>query len=215
MKRLRPGAVLHSRGAIVGDDLVVTTEVTAAQVEGGRSKEGGDVQVMVSGADGFVTSGRGRIEPGARSAVVRIPLKGAAGPFNASIRLRSATDGSSEDGLTVPRPVLALGAPLVYRLATPTSVRPAGSMEFRRTERIQVRWPVTGPARGGDARILGRDGVPLGLAVQLRDVEEDGARFLVADLNLAPLTAGEYIIEVSTTAEGQPVSAQLAIRVGR
>jgi hypothetical protein len=74
---------------------------------------------------------------------------------------------------------------------------------------------VTGSASGGDARILGRDGVPLGLAVRLRDLGEGGARFLVADLNLAPLTAGEYIIEVSTTAEGQPLSAQLAIRVGR
>jgi VWFA-related protein len=215
LKRLRPGAVLHSRGAIIGDDLIVTTELTAPQVEGGRWKAGGDVQVMVSGADGFATSGRGRIEPGARSAVVRIPLKRAAGPFNASIRLRSATEGSSEDGLTIARSASVLGAPLVYRLATPTIVRPAGSMEFRRTERIQVRWPVTGPASGGDARILGRDGVPLGLAVPLRDLEEDGARFLVADLNLAPLTAGEYIIEVSTTAEGQPASAQLAIRVGR
>src|SRR5690606_1139588 len=113
LKRLRPGAVLHSRGAIVGDDLVVTTELTAPQVEGGRWKEGGDVQVMVSGGDGFVTSGRGRIESGARSAVVRIPLKGAAGPFNASIRLRSATDGGSEDGLTIARSASVLGAPLV------------------------------------------------------------------------------------------------------
>lgn len=214
LKRLRPGAVLHSRGTIVGDDLVVTTELTAPQVEGGRWKEGGEVQVMVTGGDGFVTSGRGRIEPGTRSAVLRIPLKGSAGPFNVSIRLRSTGDGS-EDGVTVARPASPLAPPLVYRLATPTSVRPAGSMEFRRTERIQVRWPVTAALSDGDARILGRDGVPLGLAVRLRELEEAGARFLVADLNLAPLTAGEYIIEVTTAADGQPVSAQLAIRVGR
>lgn len=217
LKRLRPGAVLHSRASIVGDELVVTTELTAPQVEAGRWKTGGDVQVVLSGAAGdIMTTGRGRMEPGARSATVRIPLAGAPGPFNASIRLRNAAEGSAEDGVSIGRAGSALGSPLIYRLATPTTPRPAGSLEFRRTERIQVRWPVAGAGvAGGEARVLGRDGVPLGLAVPVRQLDEQGVRFVVADLNLAPLTAGEYIIEVTATADGKPVSSQLAIRVGR
>jgi VWFA-related protein len=216
LKRMRPGAVLHSRAAIIADDLVVTTEVTAPQVEAGRWKGGGELQVVLSGTAGdILTTARGRLEPGARSATVRVPLAGAPGPFSAAIRLRSSSDGTAEDGVSIARSNTPLGQPLIFRLATPTMSRPAGSLEFRRTERIQVRWPVTGAAGGGDARILGRDGVPLGLAVAVRELEDQGARFLAADLNLAPLTAGEYIIEVTTTADGAPVSAQLAIRVGR
>jgi VWFA-related protein len=216
LKRLRPGAVLHSRAAVLGDELVLTTELTAPQVEAGRWKQGGDLQVVLSGATGdIITTARGRLDPGTRSAVIRIPLGGATGPFNASIRLRSQADGDAEDGVSIVRPGAGLGDPLIYRLATPTTPRPAASAEFRRTERIQLRWPVIGRAEGGDARVLGRDGVPLGLAVPVTPREESGVTFLVADLNLAPLTAGEYIIEVTATVDGKPASRQLAIRVGR
>jgi hypothetical protein len=147
--------------------------------------------------------------------VVRIPLNGAGGPFNAAVRVRSTTEGDAQDGVSVARPASLLGDPLIYRMATPTSPRPAGSVEFRRTERIQVRWPVTGAIDGRQGRILGRDGVPLALSPTLSDREEGATRFVVADLNLAPLTAGEYIIEVTATGGGKTDAAHLAIRVGR
>jgi hypothetical protein len=57
--------------------------------------------------------------------------------------------------------------------------------------------------------------VPLELALTVSDTEEAGSRFVVAELNLAPLTAGEYIIEVTVTSAGKSDSAHLAIRVGR
>ena len=216
LKRIRPSAAFHTRGAVVGDELVITTEVRAPEVEAGRWKEGGEVQVMVSGPSGDpMTTARGKLEPGARAAVVRIPLKNAPGPFNAAVRVRSATDGNAEDAVTVARPTGLLGEPMIYRLATPTNPRPAASVEFRRTERIQIRWPVTAATDSREARILGRDGVPLELTVNMRDLEEAGARFIVADLNLAPLTAGEYIIEARATGGGRSDSAHLAIRVGR
>jgi VWFA-related protein len=216
LKRLRPGAVLHSRATILGDDLVVTTEVTAPQVEAGRWKDGGEVQIVVTGASGdIMATTRGKMDPASRAAVVRMPLNKAPGPFNAAIRLRSATEGDAEDGLGVARPAGLLGDPLIFRMTTPSSPRPAGSVQFRRTERIQVRWPVNGSIDSREARVLGRDGVPLELGPALSDREEDGIRFVVADLNLAPLTAGEYIIEVKATAAGKEDSAHLAIRVGR
>ena len=90
-----------------------------------------------------------------------------------------------------------------------------GSVYFRRTERMQIRWPVTATLERRDARILGRDGVPLELAVSLSDQEEGGWKFVVADLNLGPLTAGEYIIELKGIAEGKTESALLAFRVFR
>ena len=216
LMRLRPGAVLHTRGTVLGDELFLTSEVTAPQVEAGRWKDGGEVQVVLTGPSGeIMTTARGRLDPGARATVVRIPLKGAAGPFSAAIRLRSETEGDAQDGVTVARPGSPLGDPLIFRLATPTTPRPAGSVQFRRTERIQVRWPLSGGMENRQARILGRDGVPLGLAVALGDLQESGQAFLVADLNLAPLTAGDYIIEVSGTVGGKSAAGHLAIRVGR
>jgi VWFA-related protein len=216
LKRLRPGAVLHSRATILGDDLVVTTEVTAPQVEAGRWKDGGEVQIVVTGASGdIIATTGGKMDPASRAVVVRMPLNKVPGPFNAAIRLRSAIEGDAEDGLGVARPAGLLGDPLIFRMTTPSSPRPAGSVQFRRTERIQVRWPVNGSIDSREARVLGRDGVPLELGPALSDREEDGIRFVVADLNLAPLTAGEYIIEVKATAAGKEDSAHLAIRVGR
>ncbi len=146
---------------------------------------------------------------------MRIPLREAPGPFNAGIRLRSATDGNAEDGVTVARRTGVLGDPLIFRLATPTTPRPAASVEFRRTERIQVRWPLLSPVESTEGRILGRDGVPLELLPKMSTIDEGGAKFVVADLNLAPLTAGEYIIEVAATTAGKSESSHLAIRVGR
>lgn len=216
LKRIRPSAVLHTRGSVLGDELVITTEIRAPQVEAGRWRDGGDVQVVLSDASGeIMTTARGRLEPGARAAVVRIPLKNAPGPFNAAVRVRNAAEGDADDGLTVARPAGLLGDPMLYRLATPTNPRPAASIEFRRTERIQIRWPVVGAIDSREARILGRDGVPLELAVSMRDFEEGGIRFIVADLNLAPLTAGEYIIDARASGAGRSDSVQLAIRVGR
>jgi VWFA-related protein len=216
LKRLRPSAVLHTRGTILGDELLITTELTAPEVEAGRWKSGGDLQIMVSGPTNEVmTTARGRLEPGARAAVVRIPLNKADGPFSASVRMRNPTEGSTEDGVTVARRTGLLGDPLIYRLTTPTNARPAASVEFRRTERIQIRWPVLGTVQSREGRILGRDGVPLELLPKMSELDDARARYLVADLNLAPLTAGEYIIEVTATGAGKSESGHLAIRVGR
>jgi hypothetical protein len=74
---------------------------------------------------------------------------------------------------------------------------------------------VSGALEESAGRILGRDGVPLDLTVSLTEQEDGGTRFLVADLNLAPLTAGDYVIEVTGKATGTTEVAMLAIRVGR
>ena len=214
LKRLRPGAVIHTRGTILGDQLVLTTELNAPEVEAGRWKAGADLQVVVSTATGdIVTTARGKLEPGARAAVVRVPLEKAPGPFVATVRMRGET--TVEDSAPVARTTTVFGAPLIFRLMTPTNARPAGSIYFRRTERIQVRWPLSAPLTEPAARVLGRDGVPLELVVTVGEREEEGVRFAVADLNLAALTAGEYILEVSGAAAGPRETAHLAFRVFR
>ena len=217
LKRLRPGATIHSRGAVLGDTLTVVTELTAPEVEAGRWKEGADLQVVVTAASGeTVAMTKGRIEAGARAGVLQVPVGKTPGPFSATIRVRSAAQGNVDDALTIARRSTAFGDPLVYRLATPTQPRPAGSVFFRRTERMQVRWPLNGAVTQPTGRILGKDGVPLELALAVSEKEEAGTRWIVADLNLAPLTAGDYILEVqAATGNGGTSSARLAFRVFR
>jgi len=217
LKRLRPGAPIHTRGSVVGGTLTLVTELTAPEIEAGRWKDGADVQVVVTAASGeTVAMSKGRIEPGARAAVMRIPIEKAPGPFNATLRIRSAAHGTVDDSLAVARRTGAFGDPLIFRLATPSQPRPAGSVFFRRTERMQVRWPITGTLTQPTGRILGRDGVPLELALPISEKEEDGVRYVVADLNLAPLTQAEYVLEVQGAgAGGVTDSARLAFRVFR
>ena len=130
LKRLRPAAVLHTRGTVVADTLVLTTELTAPEVESGRWKSGGDVQVMVSGSGGAsVAATRARIEPGARAAVVRIPLDKAPGPFNAAIRVRNeTTGGEGQDSITVARRTSVFGDPMILRSPMPAVMKPAASV---------------------------------------------------------------------------------------
>ena len=212
LKRMRPEAVLHSRAVILRDELVITSEIAAIHVEAGRWKTGGEAQVMVTAASGEVlATGRATLEPASRAFVARVPLNGAAGPFTAAVRLRNAADGEATDSLSVSRPSGAFGDAMLFRLPGPNVVRPAASPQFRRTERIQIRWPMLRKVEGPVARVLGRDGKPIDLAVTLSEREEGGIPMLVADFNLAPLTAGEYIIEV----RAQDAVADVAIRVMR
>jgi VWFA-related protein len=212
LKRLRPEAIIHSRAAVIRDELVVTSEIAAIHVEAGRWKTGGEAQVMVSGAPGdFMATARGTLEPSARAFVMRVPLNGAPGPFNVAIRLRNAADGEATDTIAVTRPSGVFGAAMLFRLPLPNVVRPAASPQFRRTERIQIRWPLLKSIDSPVAQVLGRDGKPIDLAVTLSQRDEAGIPLLVADLNLAPLTAGEYIIEV----RAGETRADVAIRVMR
>jgi hypothetical protein len=64
--------------------------------------------------------------------------------------------------------------------------------------------------------MLDRAGQPLPLPVVMGEkVDEAGRRWIVADVTLAPLGAGDYIIELSFTAGGSENKTVTAIRVGR
>jgi hypothetical protein len=86
---------------------------------------------------------------------------------------------------------------------------------FRRTERVAVEWPLSGAIDRREARLLGRDGRPLLVDVTLNERSSSGVAVLAADLNLAPLTAGDYVIEVTAGAGASAETKLVAIRVVR
>lgn len=219
IKRMRPGAALHTYARASGDDIAVVAEIAAGRVEAGRWKGGGELQVIVTAADGeIVGTGRARLEAGSRSTLVRMPAGTQPGPWNVVVRLRGEGEEPEEDQFRLePASDGILGDPLLFRAApAPASpLRPVAGPQFRRTERVAIEWPLRTAIDRREARLLGRDGKPLPLDVAVSERTSAGARVLAADLNLAPLTAGDYVIEVTVGAGDRSERRLAAIRVTR
>ena len=75
---------------------------------------------------------------------------------------------------------------------------------FRRTERLQVEVPVLSETAKHSGRLLTRTGQAMPLAVTTSERLDGTTRWAVADVGLAPLAAGDYVLEVSF-AEGEKV----------
>jgi VWFA-related protein len=215
LARLRPAARMSAYGVATAKGVAIVAEIAAAEIEGGRWKQGAEVQVMLSTAKGDTLTGKGRIEPGARGTVVTIPADAGTGPWEATVRVRSEADAPEMDTVSVaPGRGTLLGDPIAYRAGAPASSpwRPLAAFHFRRTERIRIEWPMISAVEGYEARLLDRKEQPLQIPVTLaaRDGEP---RVLVADVNLAPLSIGDYLLEVTAKSGGTVERKLLAIRV--
>ena len=71
---------------------------------------------------------------------------------------------------------------------------------FRRTERIVIEWPVFDDVQTSEVRVLGRDGQPLALPAHAVARTSGDLPVLASDFNLAPLSAGEYLIVATRVA---------------
>jgi len=140
---------------------------------------------------------------GTNSVTVTVKLRDPAVVFDARM------DVSRDTGLV-------FGAPLIYR-ATPSSrspLIPVAGLEFRRTERVHLDWPLQRTLDRREARLLGRNGQPMAVTVTLTEREVEGRPMLGLDAILAPLAPGDYVIEVTGTAGGVTETRLIAIRVG-
>jgi hypothetical protein len=179
--------------------------------------EGAQADIVMTGEGGAEAGARQwRLEPGSRSALVRLPKPAEqSGPWNLTFRLQGAQMPIAER-LTVADAVIGpIDAPLVFRSASSRRAPfwPAPSREFRRTERVRVEWAASGVLDARAARLLGRDGSLLPIPVVLTESSADGVPILAADVTLAPLGPGDYVLEV-TASSGVDVARHLvAFRV--
>ena len=216
LARLRPSAVMHTYAHARGSEVIVVVELPAAEVAAGRWKGGGDVQVMVETSSGdSAGAGRARIAPGAGAVLVRIPIAGWAPPLAATVRVRGA-DASAGDRVDIPASTGELvGDPIVWRVrGASRAAQPAAAFLFRRSESIRIEWPVLAPIDRRQARLLGRNGQPLGVPVRLSEREADGTALLVADVPLAPLAAADYVLELEAASGSRTERKLIAFRVG-
>lgn len=220
LARIRSDARLYSAAVASPAGLDVVVEIASQEVEGGRWAAGGEIEVTVQPRDASAdaVSAKGRIEPGTRGARVAVPLT-TASPSGWRVRSRLLGEpGTFEDDIEVATlPASLVGEPIVFRaLPSPRSVpRPAAEYKFRRTERIHVEWPVAKTLDERSARLLSRRGDPLPVPVALTE-RADGDRItLAADLTLAPLVDGDYVIEIAVGAGSDRAQKLLAFRVVR
>jgi hypothetical protein len=119
--------------------------------------------------------------------------------------------------VTVPEPAALISQTgLASRRGPTTGLNyvPTADPRFTRTERLRLEIPRPSATGKLSARLLGRDGQPLNLAIPLTErADPDKPRMIVADLMLAPLAQGEYVIEVTAEQDGKKESATYGFRL--
>jgi hypothetical protein len=215
---VRSGVPVLVAGTLAGSQAIVSVELSPEIAA--RATNGADVTITIAARDGLPpVSASGRIEPGTRGTLVRLPIDTAVSrDVRAAVSVVAGRE-RLQDSVTLMRADSALlGDAIVFR-ATPSPrspLIPAVDRRFRRTERVHVEWPRLAEVDRPEARLLGRNGEPLAVPVSLAEHEVDGMPMISADVNLAPLTDGEYAIELVVAGRGAVTERTvIAIRVSR
>jgi hypothetical protein len=217
LSRVSPSSRLNAYGTVIGNEAAIVAEISAAEIESGRWKQGADVDVLFSSKSGGEPVGlKARIEPGTRSALVRVPTDSSPGPWQAVVRMRGEDNTTDSDTVSIEKPAgTLLGKPLAYRAASAaaSAYKPLAAFQFRRTERVRLEWPAAQPLETHSARLLDRAGKPMAIPLETITRDAGGVTMLTTTLNLAPFSNGDYLIEVSAKAGEKTETQVVAIRV--
>ena len=89
----------------------------------------------------------------------------------------------------------------------------AADANFRRTERLRIEVPMPPGSTGASGRVLTNQLQALPLVVAYSTQETNGQTFGVADVTLAPLAIGQYVLEVSYEVKGQKEAVTYEFRI--
>ncbi len=188
---------------------------------------GGTLKVTFEPERGAATQGGASqtltlaIEPGQRS----IPIDGTEQPLAAgrySVRAELTARGSRlpiqvTTFATVPADTVPVGtAALALRRGPSTGLAyiPTADPRFRRTERLRIEVPVASAGFTGTGRLLTREGKPLQVVVNVSTREDaKGQHLAVGEAVLAPLAAGEYVLELSLAKDGKTEAVGYGFRL--
>lgn len=216
LSRLTSSTELFTRTIRQGDEFWVSVELPSAQAGAAAWTKGGDVQVTLTDGAGTSVLASGTLAPGTRGAIVRVPAAGLKGePARVVARLTAGPEFLEDRSAYRAAPASVLGAPLLFR-GTPAAsspLRPVADLQYRRIERAHLEWLLPGQVDDRSARLLGKNGLPLAVPVTVSERTVDGRARLAADVNLAPLAAGDYLIEITGVYQGKPFRTLTAIRV--
>jgi VWFA-related protein len=192
--------------------LQITVEIDRATSSAPEWATGGAMRLEIGPAD---LSGKDRhveevtLTPGQRVYALRHPARDLLAPGRYQVRAQ-ATAAGARSPLTlttfaaVPAPEALLGSAAVASRRGPGTGRllqPTADPRFRRTERLVVETPLLAAEATVSARLLNRLGQPMAVPVTLGERIDESLQLRVslAELALAPLAPGEYVVEVTAT----------------
>ena len=145
------------------------------------------------------------------------------GSYLVKVRLQGkadvAADASEQVRIAVPdlstANAPALGQAMVFRRGpfSGAGFQPTADPRFRKAERIRVDVPLAGAIESLTAQLLDRKGQPLPVPVAAAQREEEGLRFATAELALAPLAPGDYLLEVAVRRGDRTEKVLVAFRI--
>ncbi len=180
------------------------------------ARPGGAVEITLSSA-GTTASAQATLAAGDRSFVVPVAWpQGAPGAISVRARMGASAVSGLAGSITI---VPGEGTqPMLFRRgpATGNRVVPAASFLFSRTERARFEFPSAPEEKPSAGRLLDKSGQPLAIPVTVSERTDaaTGQHWIAADVTLAPLAAGDYAVEVTTTGT-TPRRLVTALRVGR
>src|SRR4051794_2662033 len=159
---------------------------------------------LTTAADQTAATGRATVPRGTRTFRITLSPSQPLEPGEYVLRVGARSGGASIPPretvrVTIPSAPRTTGA-LFLRRGTATSNRevPTADLRFRRSEQLRVEIPA-GDGAEVSARLLDRTGkalsVPVAAAVR---IDADGSRWQTAQLALAPLAPGDYVVEISS-----------------
>ncbi len=217
LERIRETTNLFVHVARRADRLDITAEIAGQARSGGRWRQGADIEVVARDAAGNeVSRGVGQLAAGSRSGRVFLHVAEGVDPARLSVRL-TGRGGNLSEFVNVPQVEPGvLGAPLVSRAGSLPSMpyEPAADLQFQRTDRVRIEWPIPGPLDERLVRVVNAAGEDR--VVDLMVVEVDGETpVLRADLRVLTLAPADYVLE-ATARSGERTGRQLlAFRVLR
>jgi hypothetical protein len=168
---------------------------------------------------GVTSKATADLKPGERTFLVRVPLSKPLPQVDVRARFVAA-ESPGTPAMTYTARVNAptgLADPVLFRRGPTTGNRllPVAGFVFNRSERARFETPLGADDKPGAGRMLDRAGQPLQVPVAIseRVDAESGQRWLVGDITLAALAAGDYGVELTATTAAGEKKVVTAIRV--
>jgi len=187
--------------------------VTARQ---GAWLGGGTVEVTVVAPDGTsLVTRTAMLNAGERSVTVDVGEVSVQGELSVRTRISPQLEGAPLSDTVRVASLVPGGHPLLMRRGPTTGLnyRPTAAPLFQRTERLRVDLPVAPGAEPPKAEVLDRMGKPIAVPVRTAVREENGVTWASAEVSLAPLAPGDYLIRLATSAGGKAYSVLTSFRM--
>lgn len=183
------------------------TELDSSVVRAGEWLAGGSVNVAVLSADNQVLiESTTPLAPAQRA--VAIDLGEVVVPERDVIirtRVMPAQEGLPYTDTIRLSQISSPGRPVVLRRGPTTGIKfvPTADLQFRRTERVRLELPTMATVTAASGEVLDRAGKPMSLTVTAGTRTEGRLTWASAELNLASLAAGDYVLKLKAEAGGK------------